>query len=310
MDVKKILAVATAVVGTVAMADIVSSSVVGYQKNDIQGDWSFNYVCSTFMPVNGDTDDVTLGSLQIENKSDVLIQVLQDGGMTLELDWDDYPLLEKGEPYYDEDLEEMVDPALLAYFQFVPAASAGANGEGWYMQDDPDHHYNMNDWILPFGRSYVVEGGENTMKITHSGSVVDGQFEVDVTDSAFNYLGNCTPVPFALGDLTYNKKVSDTLVQFLQNGGMTLELDWDDYPLLEKGESYYDEDLDEMVEPALLAYLQYVPAASAGENGEGWYMFDDPDHYYNMNDWEIPAGTGFVLEGWDSGLKVYIPSAL
>ena len=29
MDVKKILAVATAVVGTVAMADIVSSSVVG-----------------------------------------------------------------------------------------------------------------------------------------------------------------------------------------------------------------------------------------------------------------------------------------
>lgn len=35
MDIKKILAVGTAIVGTVAMADVVSSSVVGYQTDTI-----------------------------------------------------------------------------------------------------------------------------------------------------------------------------------------------------------------------------------------------------------------------------------
>ena len=72
MDVKKILAVATAVVGTVAMADIVSSSVVGYQQNaTVYGNQG---VGATFLPVSG---TAKMGDIVVTGYGDSYV----DGGI-------------------------------------------------------------------------------------------------------------------------------------------------------------------------------------------------------------------------------------
>ena len=56
MDVKKMLAVGAAVVGTVAMADIISSSVVGYTGNTTGAD--NNFVTIPFNAVSFNTSDI------------------------------------------------------------------------------------------------------------------------------------------------------------------------------------------------------------------------------------------------------------
>ena len=63
MDIKKIMAVATAVVGTVAMADgIVSSSVVGYSTQGIAGG-KLNCVSLQFADVGGSGDVASIANL-------------------------------------------------------------------------------------------------------------------------------------------------------------------------------------------------------------------------------------------------------
>ena len=66
MDVKKMLAVGAAVVGTVAMADIISSSVVGYQQKDTVS--GFNFVIPTFKAINGGA--IHIQDIKIANATD------------------------------------------------------------------------------------------------------------------------------------------------------------------------------------------------------------------------------------------------
>ena len=56
MDVKKMLAVGAAVVGTVAMADVISSSVVGYTGNTTGAD--NNFVTIPFNAIGFNTSDI------------------------------------------------------------------------------------------------------------------------------------------------------------------------------------------------------------------------------------------------------------
>jgi len=81
MDIKKVLAVTAAVVGTSAMA--IESSVVGYQQKDtVTG---FNFVIPTFKAVNGGS--VHIQDIKIANATDWTdnIQILDEGGATLAL---------------------------------------------------------------------------------------------------------------------------------------------------------------------------------------------------------------------------------
>ena len=247
----------------------------------------FNYHVATFLPIGKDPSEMTLGDLQFENLKVSEIQLLEDGGNTMVLDPDEYPLIELGE---DEDL--------IAVFTYVPAATAGVNGEGWYLSQDGDYAYNMNSWIVPFGQQYVVDCGDKNMAVTDAGEVSAENLEFDVERGVFNYFGNCTPVDITLGDLQFtNLKVSE--LQILEDGGNTMVLDPDEYPLIELGE---DEDL--------IAVFTYVPATTAGVNGAGWYLSQDGDHAYNLNDWVLESGAGFVIDCGDKNMTVIIPSAL
>ena len=75
-------------------------------------------------------------------------------------------------------------------------------------------------------------------------------------------------------------------------------LDWEDYPLIEHGE----EDLQ--------AIFDYIPADSAGEGGAGWYLAQDGDLVYNMNDWLLESGDGFVIDCGDRNATITVPTAL
>ena len=84
MDMKKILAVSAAVVGTVAMADIVSSSVVGYQSAELQESGITAGAC--FIPVTGKTFDLTdlkVTGYDESTEADVQVQTLDDAGRTV-----------------------------------------------------------------------------------------------------------------------------------------------------------------------------------------------------------------------------------
>ena len=286
---KKLMIVASAALwATVGFSDAIeSANVVGYQKTGLtRGE--FNYRVATFLPTDGtDPEEMTLGGIVFENLRQSSIQILQDGGETLILDPEEYPLIE---------LDEGVD--LIAQFNYVSASAAGANGEGWYLVDDADYAYNMNDWIVPFGQQYVVDCGDRNMTVLDAGEVAREDMEFDVERGTFNYFGNCSPEDITLGDLTFTN-LRQSSIQILQDGGETLLLDPEEYPLIE---------LDEGVD--LIAQFNYVSASAAGTNGAGWYLVDDADYAYNMNDWVIESGAGFVIDCGDRNMTVVIPSAL
>ena len=85
MDMKKILAVATAIVGTTVMADsLVSSSVVGYQSAELQQYGLTAGAC--FVPVTGSTFDLTdlkVTGYDEATEGDVQIQTLDEYGRTV-----------------------------------------------------------------------------------------------------------------------------------------------------------------------------------------------------------------------------------
>ena len=247
----------------------------------------FNYRVATFLPCGKDPSEMTLGDLKFENLSRSEIQILEDGGNTMVLDPDEYPLIEL------DDGDE-----LYAQFDYIPASTAGANGEGWYLAQDGDYAYNMNSFIVPFGQQYVVDCTDRNMSVTDAGEVSAEDLEFDVERGVFNYFGNCTPVEITFGDLTF-QNLSRSEIQILEDGGNTMVLDPDEYPLIEL------DDGDE-----LYAQFDYIPASTAGANGEGWYLAQDGDYAYNMNDWVLESGAGFVIDCTDRNMKVIIPSAL
>ena len=282
----KKLMFAAAVAAAGGLMAIESANVVGYTQTGLtRGE--FNYRVATFLPCGKDPSEMTLADLQFENLKVSEIQLLEDGGNTMVLDPAEYPLIELGE---DEDL--------IAVFTYVSASAAGANGAGWYLSQDGDYAYNMNSWIVPFGQQYVVDCGDKNMTVTDSGEVSSEDLEFDVERGTFNYFGNCTPVDITFGDLQFtNLKVSE--LQILEDGGNTMVLDPAEYPLITLGE---DEDL--------IAVFTHVSASAAGANGAGWYLSQDADYAYNMNDWVLESGAGFVIDCGDKNMTVIIPSAL
>ena len=234
-----------------------------------------------------DKEEMCLGDLKFNASfKNSEIQILEDGGMTMGLDWEEFPLIDHG----DEDLQ--------AIFDYVSAATAGAGGEGWYLAQDEDYAYNMNEWLVPFGWQFVIDCTDRNSQIIGNGEVDRENEEFDLERSVFNYLGNCTPSELTLGDLILGANFKNSEIQILEDGGMTMVLDWEEFPLIDHG----DEDLQ--------AIFDYVSAATAGAGGAGWYLAQDSEYAYNMNEWVIEPGDGFVIDCTDRNASIIVPSAL
>ena len=283
---KSVFGIGAAILCGTAVADVTSANVVGYANRDLVRS-EFNYCVANFLPMGKDKEEMTMGDLKFNaNFKNSEIQILEDGGNTMTLDWEEYPLIENdgGE--------------LWAIFDYIPADSAGAGGEGWYLAQDGDLAYNMNEWLIPFGWQFVIDCTDRNSQIIGNGEVDRENEEFSLERSVFNYLGNCTPSELTLGDLILGANFKNSEIQILEDGGNTMSLDWEEFPLIEQdgGE--------------LWAIFDYIPADSAGAGGAGWYLAQDADLAYNMNEWIIASGDGFVIDCTDRNSSIIVPSAL
>ena len=263
-----------------------SFPVVGYANRDLNR-LEFNYCVANFLPMGKDKEEMTMGDLKFNaNFKNSSLQILEDGGNTMMLDWAEYPLIEPD------------GGDLWAAFEYVAAKDAGEGGEGWYLSQDGNRAYNMNEWLIPFGWQFVIDCTDRNSQIVGNGEVDRVNEEFDLERLVFNYLGNCTPVDITLGDLILGANFKNSSLQILEDGGNTMMLDWEEFPLIEPDGG------------DLWAAFDYVAAKDAGEHGAGWYLSQDADRAYNMNEWVVASGDGFVIDCTDRNASIIVPSAL
>ena len=185
MDVKKMLAVGAAVVGTVAMADVISSSVVGYQQKDTVS--GFNFVIPTFKAVN--SGSIHIQDIKIANATDWSdsIQVLDEGGATIQ------------------------------QYIYASAAESGAEADGWL-----DETFSLADVTFAPGQSILIDTA-NISVLTFAGQVSTEDTVIE-TVPGFNFVGNNTPVAVNIQDIKIANATdwSDN-IQVLDEGGATIQ---------------------------------------------------------------------------------------
>lgn len=190
MDVKKMLAVGAAVVGTVAMADIVSSSVVGY-KNESIG--AFNITATPFVMVNGS-------------------EAWKLGDITPNANW-----IEMSDTIQTFTAAGKADVA----YMYITKDTAEAYGvtPGWYNTEDVMAETPMNNVSIPYTYGYVAASGASGAALTFAGAVKDEVTEIPV--GGFTLTANVTPVDLTLGDIKPNAnwiEMSDTIQTFTPAG--------------------------------------------------------------------------------------------
>ena len=124
MDIKKVMAVTAAVIGATAMANVVSSSVVGYAVKDL------SYNTSTFCPT---FNDIQSGDLDIQGV--VPSRTGEEASVG------------DGDIYFQE-MDE--DGAGTDVYYYIEGGEAGA---GWYWEGDLE---NKTDKTLAIGESIVM----------------------------------------------------------------------------------------------------------------------------------------------------------
>ena len=274
MDVKKILAVATAVVGTVAMADIVSSSVVGYQNKTVNSEVAggYTWTLATMPAVGVDLDKLTLGSWQVTPPQD---------GLTSEVS------------VYVNTFDTAGQIA--GAYVYLDAAQCAVFGvePGWYTFESvanwaPESADNV---IIPYGEGVQI-GSDCGATVTFSGEVLseDKSFTINgEADGGYTWTGNCTPVDLTLADFAITPP----------QDGLTSEV------------SVYVNTFDTAGQIAG-AYV-YLDAAQCAVFGvePGWYTFESVANWApeTAGSVKIEAGEMFQI-GSDCGATITVPSAL
>ena len=196
-----------------------------------------------------------------------------------------------------------------AAFLFYTEEDAETYGgePGWYLADDWDYSlFLMDDVTFNIGQSFILDAGDESLKLTFSGEVSKGdEGEISLPNSYgdFNFLGNVTPVDLTLGDITLCNVVSgNSTIQFFNAKGVTAQVTKEMI-----GEEAFAE-----YEGSDAAFLFYTEEDAETYGGEpGWYLADDWDYsLFLMNDVKISAGQGFILDAGDEGLTIQIPAAI
>lgn len=208
MDVKKILAVATAVVGTVAMADIVSSSVVGYQTLD--GNEGYTFVTPTF--------DGVSTSYSIQDVKIIGANVTGEGAQSLQI-------LDSEGNVQDED-----------YYGWYNAGEAYKNSPaGWF-----DGNFDAIERPLDLGQAFLLSNDDGEYTIQFSGKVVFTSIPAYECAEGYTSVGNITPIAkdiqkFALAGENVTGEGAQSL-QILDSEGNVPDEDY--YGWYNAGEAY------------------------------------------------------------------------
>ena len=140
---KKLIFAAAVAAGMGAFA-LESANVVGYQNKEMAVA-NFNYECATFQAVGKARDAQTLGDIKASDGfSYSEIQFLTSGGANAYVD---HPQLGK---------------VIQSYTYWSDPDWTAAGVAGWYLVDDTDGEYPMNDVDIAAGKAFCVwiEGNE------------------------------------------------------------------------------------------------------------------------------------------------------
>ena len=257
---------------------IESANVVGYQNKEMTVA-NFNYECATFQAVGKARDAQTLGDIKAsEGFSFSEIQFLTSGGANAYVE---HPQLGR---------------VIQSYTYWADPEWTTAGVAGWYLYDDADGEYPMNDVVVPMGQAYCVwmAGEELGETLNYAGEVANTAVPLTFNVANFNYVGNCTPTKIELGDIVASENFSFSEIQFLTSGGANAYVDHPQLGRVIKSYTYW-------------ADPEWTTAGVAG-----WYLYDDADGAYPMNDVELEAGQAFCVwvAGEEVGEGISIPSAL
>ena len=206
MDIKKVMAVVASLAAGVGMADVVSSSVVGYQQKELKGAAAYNLTVATFKTVGKDASAMTLGDISAS------------------ADWGTGS---------DEIKTLKANGAVDKAYTFVNATDAADWGcpAGWYYTADVQNDaiadltpYCKNTDLLPLGNGLLVLVGSSATTLTYAGEVLTADQPIALKGAAaYNITGNVTPVDMTLGDITANANWgtgSDELRTLKANGAV------------------------------------------------------------------------------------------
>ena len=240
---------------------------------------NFNYECATFQAVGKARDAQTLGDIKAsEGFTYSEIQFLTSGGANAYVD---HPQLGRVKQSY-------------TYWMDPEWSAAGV--AGWYLVDDTDGEYPMNDVVVPLGQAYCVwvDSGEVNETLNYAGEVPSTAVPMTFKYANFNYVGNCTPVKITLGDIVGSEGLSYSEIQFLTSGGANAYMDHPQLGRVKKSYTYW-------MDP------EWSAAGVAG-----WYLVDDTDGNYPMNSEELNPGQAFCVwvDSGEVGEGISIPSAL
>ena len=204
------------------------SLIVGYQqKETVTG---FNFVIPTFTAVDGGA--VHIQDIKIANASSWAdnIQVLDEGG------------------------------AGIAMYVYATAEESGYEADGWLSEDGTE----LADVTFAPGQSILIDTAD-TATLTFAGKVSTDDTVVE-TVQGFNFVGNNTPVPVNIQDITITGATSwADNIQILDEGG------------------------------AGIAMYVYATAEESGYETDGWLSEDGTE----LADVTLEAGQGILIDTAD-----------
>jgi len=248
--------------------------IVGYQNKGFDNA-QYNIAAATFIPVQGDKDEMTLGDL-VPNDEFVnsRITFMTPGGATPRVSFGGKQVAQSYIYWREDDEPE--------------------EGAGWYLVADEDGEVNQNAVNIPFGTGFLVyrNGSETDANIVLSGAVSTDPITKSFANAQYNICGNCSPVDLTLGDLTPNEDFVNSRVTFMTAGGATPRVSFGGKQVAQSYIYWREDD-----EP---------------EEGAGWYLVADEDGEVNQNDLVIGAGQGFLVyrNGSETDATITIPAAL
>ena len=274
MDYTKMMAtLAVAGMTAVAGADIVSSSVVGYQNKGFENQ-GYSIVANTFEGIGIERDAMTLGDIKVNDEFvNSKLVFMTTGGATARTTFGGKTVAQEYVYWTEEDAED---------------------GAGWYLAKDEDATVNCNDVELPFGSGILVyrTTSEADAQLVCSGQVSTTPVTKGFPNSGYTPIGNCCPLQISLGDITVNDDFVNSKIVFMTTGGATARTTFGGKTVAKEYVYWTEED---------------------AEDGAGWYLAKDEDATVNCNDSiTFEAGDGFLVYRTASEVSatITLPKAL
>ncbi len=271
---KAMMTAVAALTAGIAMADVTSANIVGYQNAGFKNA-QYNICAASMLPVGMQKANMKLKDLvPNENFIQSSIMFLTPGGATPRVDFKSKKVPQKYVWWTEDDEPE--------------------DGAGWYLYDDDDAEINQGELPIPFGTGFLVyrNGAETEANLVYAGEVQQEPITLNFPNTQYNILGNCSPVDLSLADITPNEKFVQSSIMFLTPGGATPRVDFKSKKVPQKYVWWTEDD-----EP---------------EDGAGWYLYDDDDAEINQGALPIKAGEGFLVyrNGAESEAELQIPSPI